>query len=236
MAGESRSHNLARKIRLCLAVYYGMGRQYDDIAHEDYAPMLQALYATRILYVFSLMCVKMSLLTFYLRLDHRRYMKWTVYAIMFIAMGVGISSFLTLVLSCLPPSKFWDLDGTAKGHCISPNSLQAFYEANRILNIITDTLIYIVPIPMLWGVTDLDAGAVRYDFVRKLAHNPDIYHPLADSLNWCSIEISVGTRDERKGPIHDPIKPADPLDSGLLRLSTGIIRLGEDIRARSFGL
>jgi hypothetical protein len=36
------------------------------------------------------------------------------------------------------------------------------------------------------------AGCVRYDFVRTLADSKDMYYLLADSLNWCCIEIYTG--------------------------------------------
>ncbi|KAL4780061.1 hypothetical protein BJX76DRAFT_339165 [Aspergillus varians] len=192
-----------------VAAYYGVGRHRSHIPEEDYLPMLKGIYSTRVIYVLSLMFVKMSLLIFYLRLDPRRYMNWAVYALLFIVIGLSIASFFILTFSCFPPSKFWDVTGTAEGHCMDPDSQQIFYEANGILNIITDILIYVVPIPMLWrvrisrrrkaailgvfsvGVLSIAAGCVRYDFVRKLAHNEDQYYYLADSLNWCSIEIYV---------------------------------------------
>jgi hypothetical protein len=115
--------------------------------------MLKSIYATRLLYVLSLLFVKISLLIFYLRLDHRRPLKYTVYGILFIVIGVSIASFFILAFSCYPPAKFWDVTGTAvDGKCMDPGNQQNFYEANGILNIITDVLIYVVPIPMLWGV------------------------------------------------------------------------------------
>ncbi|KAL2785630.1 hypothetical protein BJX66DRAFT_329186 [Aspergillus keveii] len=192
------------------AAYYGVGRHYDDIPDADYISMLKSIYATRLLYVLSLLFVKISLLIFYLRLDHRRPLKYTVYGILFIVIGVSIASFFILAFSCYPPAKFWDVTGTAvDGKCMDPGNQQDFYEANGILNIITDVLIYVVPIPMLWGVRistrrkgaifavfglgilSIAAGGVRYSFVLQLAGNPDQYYYLADSLNWCSIEIYV---------------------------------------------
>lgn len=114
--------------------------------------MLKSIYSTRIIYVLSLGFVKVSLLIFYLRLDHRRYMKWIVYALQFVVVGLTIASVFILAFSCYPPAKFWDLTGEAEGHCMDPDSQQVFYEANGILNIITDICIYLAPIPMLWGV------------------------------------------------------------------------------------
>lgn len=98
------------------------------------------------------MFIKLSLLWFYLRLDRHGYMKWAVYALSFVVLGLSISSVLILIFSCFPPSKFWDITGTVSGHCMSASSQQTFYEANGVLNIVTDILIYLTPIPMLWKV------------------------------------------------------------------------------------
>ncbi|KAL4965195.1 uncharacterized protein BDV14DRAFT_200185 [Aspergillus stella-maris] len=194
------------------AAYYGVGRHYQDLlplSQTTTTPMLKLIYATRILYVLSLMFVKTSLLLFYLRLDPRRWMKYTVYGLLVIVIDLSIASVCILAFSCFPPSKFWDLSVDASDHCMDAGRQQTFYEANGVLNIVTDICIYIVPIPMLWGVRismrrkgaifaifsigilSIAAGCVRYDFVRKLASNPDQYYYLADSLNWCSIEIYV---------------------------------------------
>ncbi|KAJ5836306.1 hypothetical protein N7447_002332 [Penicillium robsamsonii] len=192
------------------AAYYGAGKHLSAIADEDYVPMLKSIYSTRILYVIGIMFVKLSLLWFYLRLDRRGYMKWAVYVLTFVVLGLSIASGLVLAFSCFPPAKFWDLTGAVVGHCMSPTSQQTFYEANGVLNIVTDILIYLTPIPMLWkvqmplrkklalmgvfgiGVLALAAGCVRYAYVKLLAGTKDQYYELADSLNWCGIEIYVG--------------------------------------------
>ncbi|KAJ5512832.1 hypothetical protein N7463_002384 [Penicillium fimorum] len=154
-----------------------------------------------------IMFVKLSLLWFYLRLDRHGYMKWAVYVLTFVVLGLSIASGLVLAFSCFPPAKFWDLTGTVPGHCMSPTSQQTFYEANGVLNIVTDILIYLTPVPMLWkvqmplrkklalmgvfgvGILALAAGCVRYAYVKLLAGTKDQYYELADSLNWCGIEI-----------------------------------------------
>ena len=94
--------------------------------------------------------IKLSLLWFYLRLETRRFMQWLVYSVIFIVLGVSISSFFVDTLSCIPPSKFWN--STKSGHCMSTASQQKFYEVNGILVIVMDILIWTVPIPMLWRV------------------------------------------------------------------------------------
>lgn len=108
------------------------------------------------------MLVKMSLLWFYLRLDHRRYMRWSVYGLMFIVLGLSVPSFFILAFNCSPPSKFWDVLGTQPGSCMAEGPQQDFYNINGILNIVTDILIYLIPIPMLWR---LQISGVGYSLV-----------------------------------------------------------------------
>ncbi|RYP92937.1 hypothetical protein DL770_000987 [Monosporascus sp. CRB-9-2] len=190
-----------------VAAYYGVGLHMDQIAIDDMTPMLQAIYSTRLLYVVATMLVKMSLLMFYLRLDQRPLMRWTVYILMFVVVGFSIASFGILTFSCYPPAMFWDVRGSIQGKCIDPNTQQAFYDANGALNIVIDLAIYTVPIPMLWkiqiptrqkialtfifglGLVAVAAGCVRFSYVRLLAQTDDMFFYLADSLNWCSIEI-----------------------------------------------
>ncbi|KAF9891192.1 hypothetical protein FE257_004756 [Aspergillus nanangensis] len=193
-----------------IAAYYGTGKHIEDIPEIHLSPMLKvAIYSTRLIYVVAMLFVKMSLLWFYLRLDQRRCMKWSVYALMFMVIGLSVSSFFVLAFSCYPPAMFWDITGEVEGTCMAMGAQQAFYDANGILNIITDIFIYITPIPMLWGlkitmrkkgalfgifglgILAVAAGCVRYDYVRLLANTTDQYYFLADSLNWCSIEIYV---------------------------------------------
>ncbi|PYH54844.1 uncharacterized protein BO96DRAFT_424449 [Aspergillus niger CBS 101883] len=166
------------------------------------------IWATRLLYVLGLCFIKLSLLWFYLRLETRRFMQWLVYSVIFIVLGVSISSFFVDTLSCIPPSKFWN--STKSGHCMSTASQQKFYEVNGILVIVMDILIWAVPIPMLWrvrislrkkiavlgvfsvGLLSIAAACVRYNTVLQLANNPDETYVLAASLNWCGIEAYVG--------------------------------------------
>ncbi|KAH9907032.1 hypothetical protein F4778DRAFT_610250 [Xylariomycetidae sp. FL2044] len=192
-----------------MAAHYGVGKHIADIPLEDYTPMLQSIYSTRLLYVVAVFCVKESLLMFYLRLDNRRTMRWTVYALMFAVAGFSIASFIILAVTCFPPALFWDMTGTVVGKCIAPASQQAFYDANGALNIVLDLAIYITPIPVLWkvqipkrqkialigvfclGFLSVAAGGVRFGYVRLLVDEEDMYFLLADSLNWCEIEIYI---------------------------------------------
>ncbi|KAK6838081.1 hypothetical protein PG995_012375 [Apiospora arundinis] len=192
-----------------MAAYYGVGKHIQDITPAEMVPMLQSIYSTRLLYVVAMFFVKQSLLVFYLRLDHRRVMRWTVYGLMFVVAGLNIASGVVLAISCFPPALFWDVEGVVDGECMAPGAQQAFYDANGVLNIITDIAIYVAPMPMLWniqialrqkiallgvfglGFFSVAAGCVRFGYVRMLSGEKDMYFYLADSLNWCELEIYV---------------------------------------------
>ncbi|RYP15958.1 hypothetical protein DL765_005398 [Monosporascus sp. GIB2] len=190
-----------------VAAYHGVGLHKDQIAIDHMAHMLQAIYSTRLLYLAANMLVKSSLLMFYLRLDQRTLMRWTVYILMFVIIGYSIASFGLMTFSCYPPATFWDATGSTQGKCIEPNTQQTYYDVSGVLNVAIDLAIYIVPIPMLWkiliptsqkialtfifglGLAAVAASCVRLSYVRLLAHTDDMFFYLADSLNWCSIEI-----------------------------------------------
>ena len=56
----------------------------------------------------------------------------------------GISSILLGIFTCTPISYYWT--GTGNGHCINK---QAFWFSNAALNIITDIILWSMPIPVL---------------------------------------------------------------------------------------
>ncbi|CAG8943273.1 unnamed protein product [Penicillium salamii] len=215
--------NFGLSITIMIGSKYGIGKHALAMKQSDTVPMLkvcnppglqinsdhlQCIWATRILYTLAMGLVKMSLLWFYLRLDPRKYMRWAVFFVMFINIGLSLASFFGALIGCRPASLFWT--NPTSSNCMSMEMSQRFYEVNGILNIVTDILIYLLPVPMLYGlqlnwrkkgailgifglgILSIAAGCIRYDFVKKLASaKEDYYLLLADSLNWCTIEAFI---------------------------------------------
>jgi hypothetical protein len=96
-------------------------------------------------YSASAMFVKLSLLAFYLRLSPNKTFRITVYTMMAVSICFGVGSVLSAGLQCIPTAMLWDIN--VKGKCLDIN---LFYFANAALNIVTDTIIYCLPIPTLW--------------------------------------------------------------------------------------
>ncbi|KAH8881991.1 hypothetical protein GQ53DRAFT_886317 [Thozetella sp. PMI_491] len=186
----------------------GLGADDSDaLPLDNFVPLLQSNYANRLLYVIALMFVKLSILVFYLRIDPRRLTRYAIYFLLFTVIGLQISTVIICIFGCIPPQKYWDVTGAQPGQCMSNLARQTFFEANGIINIIQDILIYLLPIPMMWhlqiprrqkiavtalfmvGFVSVAAGCVRYYYVLKLANEADIWFYFAASLNWCSIEV-----------------------------------------------
>lgn len=191
--------------------WFGAGVHTAELSLENYPGLFQSNYANRLLYVFALGFVKTSLLVFYLRVDPRKWMRYTVWFIMFTIIGLTVATALICIFECWPPALYWDvpaqLSGAAAAKCMDIHRRQTFFEANGIINIVQDACIYLLPIPMLWklqvpkrqkaallflfciGFVALAAACVRYYYVLKLSNTDDIWYYFADSLNWCSIEV-----------------------------------------------
>ncbi|KUI59168.1 hypothetical protein VP1G_06434 [Cytospora mali] len=235
-----------------IAATYGVGRHVADIPLENVRPMLQTIYSTRLLYIAGMSFVKVALLVFYLRLDPRRPMRLSLYVFIGGLTAFNIISFFILAFSCTPPAMFWG-DQVPGGKCMAPESQLMFYNVNGILNIIIDLGIYLVPIPMLWaikmplrqklgvigifalGLLSVAAGCVRFAYVLLLSNTTDQYYFLADSLNWCSIEIYVAVMCSCATAFKVLIKKHFPRIFGSSNASAGGHKFSKPGGSRSFG-
>lgn len=99
--------------------------------------------------------VKTGLLLFYLRLDNRPPMRWTVYGLMAAVAGTGIAQFIMSVIECSPAEIFWTSRGSHAiyaEYCMTPAEQQAFWDAAGVIVILIDICLWICPIPMIWGL------------------------------------------------------------------------------------
>ena len=105
---------------------------------------MQVGYSAVIIYVPAVCLAKVAILIFYLRLNPTKYFRISVYVILGIVWSYMIALALALIFQCNPIRKAWD--PLVAGTCI-PNA--KLYMANSTLNVITDFLVLLVPIPMI---------------------------------------------------------------------------------------
>ncbi|KAK1674656.1 hypothetical protein BDP55DRAFT_633089 [Colletotrichum godetiae] len=136
-----------------------------------------SLYISRLFFAVGNVLVKLGLLLFYLRLDNRPKMRWTVYGLMAAVIGMGICHFVMSAIECNPVEAFWDAAG--------------------VIVIVTDICLWICPIPMIWGLQlpQRQKWAVSAVFalgvVCVAANEPEIYRQFASSLIWYAVELYV---------------------------------------------
>ncbi|KAG4427639.1 hypothetical protein IFR05_016879 [Cadophora sp. M221] len=174
---------------------------------EDYSVLLGWLnLAATILYCLSILFIKLSILLLYLRISPDTKFRAAVYLVIVVVVGYNLGSAFTNLFACTPIAKSWDLSNTS-GSCINRPT---FYFANAGLNIGTDFVMLILPIPLLWNlqmprrqkaglIGVFMAGSfvcivtiVRLKHLFPLVKNPDVTWAVVPSLVWCALEIHVG--------------------------------------------
>ncbi|OAL38534.1 hypothetical protein AYO20_02184 [Fonsecaea nubica] len=106
-------------------------------------------YIQPTIYIVPTMLSKMVLLIFFLKLGNRQ--KWYIWSIWFtmaVTVGSNIGLLLALAFGCNPIRKSWDITVTG-GSCIN---LQAVYKSIAAFGIVTDVMIFLIPIPMVVGL------------------------------------------------------------------------------------
>ncbi|GAD93081.1 conserved hypothetical protein [Paecilomyces variotii No. 5] len=133
---------------LCQMIVDGGGRV--DAPAENILMITTLLFVIEFIYILTQWLIKMSFLTFYLRvLDGTPAYRLMV----FIAMGFTavqtIAVWLFYGLQCIPLGTFFNPAAYPEGHCV-PTPLTLYIPAS--LNVLTDLIIYVLPIYPLWSL------------------------------------------------------------------------------------
>lgn len=110
--------------------------------------MLQILYISAPLYIFAGSCAKIALCIFYLRLSPQQWFRYSVFATITFIVGYSVGIFFSLVFACTPVQKSFDTS-VVGGTCIATAAL---YIATAVFNIVSDVILFVLPIPMVVGL------------------------------------------------------------------------------------
>ncbi|KAJ5490512.1 hypothetical protein LT330_008552 [Penicillium expansum] len=185
---------------------YGFGLHVWWITVENMVIMKKILFAYLIVYLFELLLIKVSILMFYRRIFG---MNWMIWATLLISHGWCIASMIAAICSCEPISYFWNeiIDPTAGSYRYN---FYYYYVGNAAANVVTDVLILLVPIPVIWnlqmrttqkigvcGVLLLGgfvcvASGIRIHYITYLHNNIDITWALGNVAVWSIIEPCIG--------------------------------------------
>ncbi len=106
---------------------------------------LQSSLVTAVLYNFSILAIKLSILYFYRRIFPQRWFKQVLLATGGLITGSTVASMVCDVLQCVPINSQWD--PTVKGHCINFASVIL---ASGIVTVVTDFILLCLPMPLIW--------------------------------------------------------------------------------------
>ncbi|KAH6681321.1 hypothetical protein B0J14DRAFT_633068 [Halenospora varia] len=195
---------IAEGVGTIVATNYGLGRHIEFQLAEWKKPFAIADLVASLAYSVSAMFVKLSLLAFYLRLSPNGMFRTLTYAMMAVSAAFGVASVFAAGLQCIPISMLWDPN--QPGHCTQVNT---FYFANAAIHILTELLIYILPIHTFWklhlptrqklglcGLMGIGAGLIviscyRIVTIRDLLASNDITWNTVTPLMWYTIELNL---------------------------------------------
>lgn len=108
--------------------------------------MLQSLFACCLLYLVELLLIKVSILMFYRRIFG---MNWMIWGCLIISGCWCIGSMIAALCACQPVSYFWnELTDPTSGRY--RYNFYYYYIGNGTANMVTDVLILLVPMPIIW--------------------------------------------------------------------------------------
>ncbi|KAF2805106.1 uncharacterized protein BDZ99DRAFT_450637 [Mytilinidion resinicola] len=106
----------------------------------------KGIFACVWLWALAVCLPKLSILGFYLRFFQRRVERMVTYSLMFIVGATFIATGVATTFQCSPVAFQWDKT-IPNGRCFN---VLAFYRWMSFPNILTDAVILVLPLPMIW--------------------------------------------------------------------------------------
>ncbi|KAF2823170.1 hypothetical protein CC86DRAFT_357069 [Ophiobolus disseminans] len=134
-------------------------------------------------------CILLAIISSYLRFIDASTFRLVMYVTLFVTASIWICTVFVSVFQCRPISGAWDY--TVQESCID---YIAYLYASSAINVLTDIVLYALPIPHLWrlsGAGACVAGVARIAYLHTL-RVPDVPFQSVPSLNLSVIECSLG--------------------------------------------
>ncbi|KAL8282193.1 hypothetical protein RB597_009745 [Gaeumannomyces tritici] len=193
---------MALLILVILMTTVGFGSHFEDISPEMLEMYLRYGLPTFSLYVLGSLTAKLAYAFYYLRLFSDRQHTLLNHALIVFLVLQGLGEGITSHLMCTPFSKA--LVPTIPGTC---SNVGAFYLSFFGIKLFTDVVLFVQPIPVLWGLR-LSAGkktamfalvslgifvcifsVVRIRLVPLLYTGDDPTYTIVDAMLWSEVEI-----------------------------------------------
>jgi len=187
----------------------GVGRRSRDISTQALSKIDHWMFFHSLMVTIGISLVKISIAFFLLRLvQAKAYKRFLVGMIVFLTLFC-LSCAGTLIFACIPVSAQWNFAQKATAKCFSINTFTAIGLYNSTVNIITDVLFAVLPVPMVWnlqvnkrtkvtltlilglGFFACAASIVKTVLQSKVLSTPDPFRNDSYYI-WNDIELNVG--------------------------------------------
>ncbi|KUI61596.1 hypothetical protein VP1G_08758 [Cytospora mali] len=170
---------------------------------------LMYFFLFEVFYCASIIPIKLSIALMLIRIAQNRkiyvYSQWAMMCLFFIADG---GACIYIIFQCSPVSYAWNK--SQEGSCLNPVGLADVYYATTAVNIATDWVTAILPIPLLWhvklerseklsvgGILGLGifaslAACIRLNYTINLTYADDYLFSISNIVIWGYGEIAVG--------------------------------------------
>lgn len=142
-------------ISCILASLHGVGihnkhlKEPENVKYETLGLMYFFLF--EVFYCAAIIPIKLSIALMLIRIAANRklyvYAQWAMMGLFFVADGGAL---FYIIFQCTPVSYAWNTD--QEGHCLPAVDLADVYYACTAVNIMTDWVTALLPIPLLWHV------------------------------------------------------------------------------------
>ncbi|PPJ55176.1 hypothetical protein CBER1_05425 [Cercospora berteroae] len=132
-----------------VSVRWGVGLELGDVPVNWATKAIQAIYTDEIFYYMTIFCIKLSLMFLYLRLaaELRGWFFYASVGLLVLLILHFITTIAVVATQCVPIHKYWR--PSTPGTCID---ITAFFYSTSIFTIITDLIMIMLPIPIIWRI------------------------------------------------------------------------------------
>ncbi|KAK5165791.1 uncharacterized protein LTR77_008714 [Saxophila tyrrhenica] len=129
---------------------HGVGRHADCIPLPEVEGIMKWQFYHNLWNMFGVVFVKISIALFLIRLAPKKAWKWFLWGCIVFLTAFCLACAGTLIFSCVPVSAAWNFAEQATAKCFSNDTFSSIGLFNSIINIATDFLFALIPIPIIY--------------------------------------------------------------------------------------
>jgi hypothetical protein len=134
-------------------VRYGTGRHHRDLDPVNVVSAMKCWWLCYLSYSMSMICSKVSIGLFFLRITVNRVHNWILYVSMTLAVVTAVVFFFVTLFQCRPIQFFWEraIPGQ-EGTCLSPAIIIGLAYLYSSINVFVDFAFALLPAFLLYGL------------------------------------------------------------------------------------